>query len=232
MATLGFRMNWQVQTVGSLYSKYILDLGVDHSLELYLHADDLRCVAPNLLPVEQQASIVKSFTDRNFLKLNMDKLEILEMTNGNHVRVDPIQVRPVVLKPSSSVTYPGIIWSNSLSPKEPASMLSSHLSLCSLKPLEDFQAEVGKKIFNLPKHHANVSVLVALALPTMCLCILNRKLSFLWKLMNPQYRSISSDIFNLLKDQDPGPLIVQQSRLLEQIYGTSLLLNGSLGHCV
>ena len=48
--------------------------------------------------------------------------------------------------------------------------------------------------------------------------------------MNPQYRSISSDIFNLLKDQDPGPLIVQQSRLLEQIYGTnvtSLLLNGS-----
>ena len=51
-----------------------------------------------------------------------------------------------------------------------------------------------------------------------------------WKLINPQYRSISSDIFNLLKDQDPGPLIVQQSRLLEQIYGTnvtSLLLNGS-----
>ena len=39
-----------------------------------------------------------------------------------------------------------------------------------------------------------------------------------WKLINPQYRSISSDIFNLLKDQDPGPLIVQQSRLLEQIY--------------
>ena len=32
------------------------------------HADDLRCVASNLLSVEQQASIVKSFTDRNFLK--------------------------------------------------------------------------------------------------------------------------------------------------------------------
>ena len=82
------------------------------------HADDLRCMAPNLLSVEQQASIVKYFTDRNFLKLNMDKLEILEMTNGNHVRVDPIQVGPVVLKPSSSVTCLGVIWSNSLSPKE------------------------------------------------------------------------------------------------------------------
>ena len=63
----------------------------------------------------------------------------------------------------------------------------------------------------------------------MRLRILNRKLSFLWKLINPQYRSISSDIFNLLKDQDQ-PLIVQQSRLLEQINGTnvtSLFLNGS-----
>ena len=40
------------------------------------------------------------------------------MTNGNHVRVDPIQVGPVVLKPSSSVTCLGVIWSNSLSPKE------------------------------------------------------------------------------------------------------------------
>ena len=37
------------------------------------------------------------------------------MTNGNHVRVDPIQVVPVV---SSSVTCLGVIWSNSLSPKE------------------------------------------------------------------------------------------------------------------
>ena len=192
------------------------------------------------------------------------------MTNGNYVRVDPIQVGPVVLKPSSSVTCLGVIWSNSLSPKESIayniskarrSFFASGISkrklnpLCSkevfevcslpiclygcenwlltdqlLKPLEDFQAEVGKKILNLPKHHANVSVLVALGWPTMRLRILNRKLSSLWKLMNPQYRSISSDIFNLLKDQDPGPLIVQQSRLLEQIYGTnvtSLLLNGS-----
>lgn len=52
----------------------------------------------------------------------------------------------------------------------------------------------------------------------LCLCILNRKLSFLWKLANLQCKSISSDIFNLLKDQEPGPLIVQQSHLLEQDY--------------
>ena len=191
-------------------------------------ADDLRCVAPNLLSVEQQAFIVKSFTDRNFLKLNMDKLEILEMTNGNHVRVDPIQVGPVVLKPSSSVTCLGVIWSNSLSPKESiayniskarrsffASGVSKHklnplsskevfevcsLSICLygcenwlltdqlLKPLEDFQAEVAKTscqcqcvgCFRVANHAFTYS---------------QSKLSFLWKLMNPQYRSISSDIF-------------------------------------
>ena len=41
----------------------------------------------------------------------------------------------------------------------------------------------------------------------------------------------SSDVFNALKDHEPGPLIVQQCRFLEQIYGTnltsSLLTNSS-----
>ena len=52
--------------------------------------------------------------------------------------------------------------------------------------------------------------------------IFSRKISFLFKLLHPQRGSISSDVFNALKDHEPGPLIVQQCRFLEQIYGTNL----------
>ena len=64
----------------------------------FRHADDLRSVAANLLFIQQQASIVESLTEINFLKLNMDKLEILEMTNGSHLRVAPTQIGTDVLK--------------------------------------------------------------------------------------------------------------------------------------
>ena len=100
-----------------------------------------------------------------------------------------------------------------------------------LKLLEDFQAEVGKKILRLPKCHTKLSTLIALGWPTMRYRIFSRKISFLFKLLHPQHGSISSDVFNALKDHEPGSLIVQQCRFLEQIYGTnltsSLLTNSS-----
>ena len=57
---------------------------------------------------------MNSFTERNFLKLNMDELEILEMTNGSHLRLAPIHIGTDVLKPSSSVRCLGVVWSNTL----------------------------------------------------------------------------------------------------------------------
>ena len=47
------------------------------------HADDLRSVSPSLVGIQKQASIVKSFTEMNGLKLNTEKLELLAMCDGN-----------------------------------------------------------------------------------------------------------------------------------------------------
>ena len=78
------------------------------------------------------------------------------------------------------------------------------------------------------RRHANVRALIALGCrPTMRLRILNWKLGFLWKLMNPQNRSISSDIFYSLKDQEPSLFSnpVYWNRSITNL--TSSLLNGS-----
>ena len=52
-------------------------------------------------------------------------------------------------------------------------------------------------------------------------CILIRKLGFLWRLLNPKRSTISVEVFNSLKDQDPGPLIIDQCKFLEQVYNTN-----------
>ena len=47
------------------------------------HADDLRSVTPNLHSLQKQAEIVKSFTVKNSLTLNVDKLDLLVMANSS-----------------------------------------------------------------------------------------------------------------------------------------------------
>ena len=97
--------------------------------------------------------------------------------------------------------------------------------------LEDFQSEIGKRILNLPRHHANLCPLIGLQWPSMRLRVLHRKLGFLWRLMFPHHSSISVEVFNSMKDQLPGPLIVQQCKFLEQAYRTnftSSILKGDI----
>ena len=43
----------------------------------FLHADDIRTLAPNTSTLEAQISFVKRFTEENFLKLNPSKSEIV-----------------------------------------------------------------------------------------------------------------------------------------------------------
>ena len=45
----------------------------------------------------------------------------------------------------------------------------------------------------------------------------------LYRLSSPQQQSISASVFAHLKEQEPGPLIVQQCNFLEQVYCTSLI---------
>ena len=55
----------------------------------------------------------------------------------------------------------------------------------------------------------------------MKLRILLRKLRFLIRLSSPDNSSISATTFRSLRNQNPGPLIVQQCLFLEQQFGTS-----------
>ena len=60
----------------------------------FLHADDIRTLAPNTSTLEAQISFVKRFTEENFLRLNPSKCEIVafkkakEPADTGEVRVD------------------------------------------------------------------------------------------------------------------------------------------------
>jgi hypothetical protein len=82
------------------------------------HADDVRSVAADLMSIKKQASIVKSFAELNLLTLNLDKLEILEMTGGKVSCMQPIQIDTECISPSESSKCLGVVWMHNLSPKQ------------------------------------------------------------------------------------------------------------------
>ena len=90
-----------------------------------------------------------------------------------------------------------------------------------LEPLKRFQAEIAKRILMLPPYHSNLGARAVISWPSMTLRILLRKLRFLTRLLSPDNSSISATIFRSLRNQNPGPLIVQQHLFLEQKFGTS-----------
>ena len=231
------------------------------------HADDLRSVTPNLHSLQKQAEIVKSFTVKNSLTLNVDKLDLLAMANSSHVHDCEILIGSTRVTSKNEARYLGVIWTHDLSPKASIEyninkarraffalgslgvyhgkqnpLTSSEIfnvcilpvclygyenwlltdSLLSL--LEDFQTEIGKKILHLPKYHANLCPLIALQWPSMRYRVLIRKLCFLGRLLNPHRNTISVKVFNALREQEQGPLIIEQCRILEQAYHTNTTL--------
>ena len=90
-----------------------------------------------------------------------------------------------------------------------------------IKLLEDFQAEIGKRILNIPKHHSNLIPLVALHWPSMRLRILQQKLSFLWRLLHPKKTTINVKVMLSLRENGVEPILVQQCKFLEQVYGSN-----------
>ena len=79
----------------------------------FLHADDIRTLAPNTSTLEAQIPLVKRFTEENFLKFNPSKCEIVafkkakEPADAGEVRVDECSfpVREIlVLDNSGSLT--------------------------------------------------------------------------------------------------------------------------------
>ena len=166
------------------------------------HADDLRGVIPSLTCANKQARIVEAFTVEYFLKLNLDKLEILPMYEGSNISPgnEPLQVGSLSITPSTSSKCRCVMWSSNLSPKASIDLnikkarrasMGIHqgmlnpltctqiyeacvVSVCLygsenwihteqlLVSLEKFQAEIGKRILNLPKQHSNLTHLITM----------------------------------------------------------------------
>ena len=66
----------------------------------FLHADDIRTLSTSIASLETQVSIVQGFAEKNFLKLNTQKCEIVpfscnSLSNGHH-KHEPINGLPVV----------------------------------------------------------------------------------------------------------------------------------------
>ena len=50
----------------------------------YLHADDIRTPATSCDSLEKQASVVSDFVEKNFLKLNRKKCEVVAFSKSNN----------------------------------------------------------------------------------------------------------------------------------------------------
>ena len=55
----------------------------------FLHADDIRTLATSTGSVEVQVTMVKDFAAHNFLKLNVQKCEIVMFSHGRGAGVIP-----------------------------------------------------------------------------------------------------------------------------------------------
>ena len=155
------------------------------------HTDDLKSVAPSLAYICKQAEIVKSFTEKNCLKLNTRKLKLLPMSNGIDSQVCEIQIGSASIISSSQYVCLRLWklaprWSPTCPPWE----LSSRDAL-------------GKKLLNLPNHHTDLCPLVALRWPSVHLCILQRNyIHFLRRQRIPRTAlRISAKVFFSLKEQ-------------------------------
>ena len=83
-----------------------------------------------------------------------------------------------------------------------------------LTKLESFQAEVGKRILQLPKFTLNTIPLLALNWPSMCARILCSKISYLHRICNDQDRTIKSQTFNAIAASDVHSLdLVKQCKI-------------------
>ena len=89
------------------------------------HADDLRSVTPNLHSFQKQAEIVKSFTEKNSLTLNVDKLDLLAMANSSQAHDCEILIGSTRVTSKNEARCLGVIWTHDLSSIE-------HVGLSSL----------------------------------------------------------------------------------------------------
>ena len=89
--------------------------------------------------------------------------------------------------------------------------------------LNQFQAEIGKRILRLPRSHSNIATRLALHWPSLKVLILCRKLSFLAHLLTSDSGCQSVRLLRTLSDNAYNISLIQQCRDLEADYGTDFL---------
>ena len=67
--------------------------------------------------LEKQVDIIKSFTEANSLKLNLDKLELLEMSRGLQPSEFTLSIGTNSVSSTATAKCLGTIWSHNMSPK-------------------------------------------------------------------------------------------------------------------
>ena len=91
----------------------------------------------------------------------------------------------------------------------------------SLNLLERFQAELGRRILKLSKHHSSLSTMIGLSWPTMKSRILKCKLRFLGKLISDDRNNIATRTLRTIGSQNVYDIsIVQQCIFLDSTLGT------------
>ena len=98
------------------------------------------------------------------------------------------------------------------------------LDSSTIKVLESFQCDIGRRILRPPKHHSKTVVRLGLQWPSVSTSILIHKLSFLATLLSSTDDKISSRIFTSLAIVDVYNIgLVQQCRMLEAEASTNVL---------
>ena len=67
-----------------------------------IHADDVRCIAPNVQSLLTQSSEIQSFTDEVGLKLNFSKLEVIRISQIPSKESTQVKIGQDVIAPSRS----------------------------------------------------------------------------------------------------------------------------------
>ena len=106
----------------------------------------------------------------------------------------------------------------------PVLCLFFYLDSSTLDLLERFRCEIGRRILKLSKFHATDTIRIDLHSPSVATQILNRKLTFLSKLLSSSEDTLSSRVFKTLAMEDAYSIsIVQQCRMLESTLGTNVV---------
>ena len=89
-----------------------------------------------------------------------------------------------------------------------------------LGKLESFQAELVKRILKWPKHFSNTAAITVLDVPTMECRVLERKLSFLQRVMGGKASGLSSLVKESFCDEISSLCLVKECRDLEEAMQT------------